>query len=160
MQIVEYEIDKVNPATYNPRTITDQELSGLMESLKKFGFVDPLIVNKQTNVLVGGHQRLKAAEMLGFSKVPVVEVDLSEIEEKALSVALNSHTIQGKFDGETLSGLLDEIKLDLPDVHDSLNLDKLAVDLRIDFNPEKEIVEPKEKPEREFKECPHCGCPL
>jgi ParB-like chromosome segregation protein Spo0J len=154
MQIVEYKITDVKPATYNPRTITDQELSGLMESLKKFGFVDPLIVNKRTNILVGGHQRLKAAEMLGLDKVPVVEVDLNEIEEKALNVSLNSHAIQGKFDEEILSVLLKEVKLELPE-YGALELESLEFKL-----PEVKEIEPTEKPEREFKECPHCGCPL
>lgn len=131
MQIEYVLIHQINPAKYNPRTITDQELSGLKESIKKFGFVEPLIVNKRTNTLTGGHQRLKAAELLGYDKVPVTYVDLSVAEEKALNVALNSHTIQGKFDLEILPTLLEEIKIELPDL--DLNFDKLQADLGILF---------------------------
>lgn len=76
-------ISEIKPAKYNPREITDVAFLGLRESIKKFGFVDPLVVNKKTGTLVGGHQRLKVAESLGFESVPCVLVDLSVAEEKA-----------------------------------------------------------------------------
>lgn len=66
-------IQKINPAAYNPRRISDEALSGLKESIKKFGFVEPLVINTKTGNLVGGHQRLKAAENLGMKTVPIVE---------------------------------------------------------------------------------------
>ena len=125
MKIIHRKISEINPAKYNPRKITDHELSGLKESLKKFGFVEPLIVNKRTDTLCGGHQRLKAAEALGFKEVPVVEVDLSVAEEKALNVALNSPGISGKFDDEVLQSLLSEIAFDLPDLFSNLNMETL-----------------------------------
>ena len=125
MEVKEYKLSSINPAKYNPRKITDRELTGLVESIKKFGFIDPLIINikNKKNTLVGGHQRLKAAELLKYKTVPVVEVNLSIAEEKALNIALNSSTIQGKFDNEILSGLLNEVKIDLPDLFDGLNFD-------------------------------------
>lgn len=121
-----FKIKDINPARYNPRKISTDELTALTESVKKFGLVDPLIVNVRdgANTLVGGHQRLKVAEKLGYEEVPVSEVDLSLAEEKALNVALNSSTLQGKFDLEILPELLKEIKLDLP---------KLSLDLRFDI---------------------------
>lgn len=123
-----YKIEDVNPAAYNPREITDAAFEGLKESIKKFGLVDPLIVNVRNgqNVLVGGHQRLKAASSLGFKTVPVVEVDLSPAEEKALNVTLNNPKIAGSYN-ETLSELLAEIKVDLgDDFLKDLKLDELA----------------------------------
>ena len=153
MQVNERNIEELNPATYNPRSITDAELHGLMESIKKFGFVEPVVFNKRTNTLVGGHQRVKAALALGKTTVPVYEVDLSLPEEKALNVALNSHTIQGKFEGEILSGLLEEIKLDLPELSDAFNFDQLAKDLKIDFSPNL-IDESKEDDVPEVKHDP------
>lgn len=121
LELVYMAIGEINPAKYNPRNITDEELSGLRESLKKFGFVEPLVFNTRTGTLVGGHQRLKAAELEGFEKVPVSLVDLSLAEEKALNVALNSPTISGKFDNEILKTLLEEIKLEIPDYFEALN---------------------------------------
>jgi ParB-like chromosome segregation protein Spo0J len=153
-------IIKINPAEYNPRVINQSELDGLTFSIKKFGFVDPLIVNQKTGNLVGGHQRLKAAQVLGLKKVPVVFINKSLEEEKALNITLNSHTTQGKFDLEMLSTLLEEIKIELPEMFNDLRMDVLEHDLKIGFNPtefdfdeEKEIDE-KIKTE---KECPSCG---
>ena len=108
MVVEEVAIDSINPAPYNPRKITDQEFAGLCESIKKFGIVDPLIVNKRSGVLVGGHQRLKAITHLGYKKVPVTYVDLDPSEEKALNVALNSHMISGKYDLDVLPTLFSE----------------------------------------------------
>jgi ParB-like chromosome segregation protein Spo0J len=159
MELKNYKITEIKPAAYNPRTITEKELSGLKESIKKFGFVDPLIINTRTGVLVGGHQRLKAAELLGFKEVPCVEVDLSQAEEMALNVALNSHTIQGKFDLEILPTVLEEIKIEIPDLPGLLNFDQLISDLKIGFDPNFE--EPKEKEIDENLKtentCPSCG---
>lgn len=123
MNLKHYKLSDINPAKYNPRKITDKELSGLTESIKKFGFIDPVIMNIRggKNILVGGHQRLRVAEILKIKEIPVVEVDLSISEEKALNVALNSPTLSGKYDEEILSGLLDEIKIDLPELFDDLN---------------------------------------
>lgn len=126
MQIKKVSISDVKPAKYNPRDISDSAFEGLKESIKKFGLVDPLIVNTRTNVLVGGHQRLKACEALGMTHVPVVEVDLSLAEEKALNVTLNNQKISG-FYTDALQDLLDEIKIDVPEFEE-LKLDALFPD--------------------------------
>ena len=159
MKIIYYPIKEINPAAYNPRYITEAEMMGLRESIKKFGLVDPLIVNVKTGTLVGGHQRLKAAESEGYKSVPVIEVSLDAAEEKALNVALNSHTIQGKFDLEILPTILDEIKIELPDL--DLNFDQLEKDLGIDFDDSPEAPENKNKEidTDEFGDDLDCTCP-
>ena len=134
MQLNHYKLSDINPAKYNPRKITDKELSGLTESIKKFGFIDPVIVNIRDgkNILVGGHQRLRVAEILKMETIPVVEVDLSVSEEKALNVALNSPTLSGKYDEEILSGLLDEIKVELPDLFEDLNFGDFDIEVEVE----------------------------
>ena len=156
MKIKMYKLDQINPAKYNPRKISDKELSGLVESVKKFGMVDPLVVNTRGSVLCGGHMRLRVAEILKHKTVPVVEVDLSPVEEKALNIVLNSPTIAGKFDEDILGDLLKEVKGELPDLFDGLNFGELG-----DFDL---LPSPQEKPEvdidpnREFENtCPKCG---
>lgn len=136
MNVVNIKIEDINPSKYNPRKITDEELSGLRESLKKFGFVEPLIINKRSGNLVGGHMRTKAAELEGYTEIPVTYVDLSDVEEKALNVALNSPAIQGKFDNEILKELLEEIKEVDSESFDDLRFDVLSDDLNLDFEPE------------------------
>jgi len=127
MKIVQYKVKDVKPAKYNPRKISDSAFEGLKESLKKFGLVDPLIVNTRTGVLVGGHQRLKAAEAVGMKTVPVVEIDLSPAEEKALNITLNNQAISGEY-SEGIAELLEEIQSEFGDDYMSqLNLDSQSL---------------------------------
>jgi hypothetical protein len=106
--------------------------------------------------LVGGHQRVKAAKLAGITTVPVAFVDLSEAEEKALNVALNSHTIQGKYDTEILSTLVDDIKAATPDLAMELNFEQLEKDLKIDFEEDTSPGLEKPEPKTKILECPHC----
>ncbi len=126
IKIVMRDTESIMPAPYNPREISSASFEGLKESIKKFGFVDPLIVNTRTGLLVGGHQRLKAATALGLQKVPVVEVDLSAAEEKALNVTLNNSRISGFFT-DTLQQLLEEIRLEQPELMAPLMLEDLIL---------------------------------
>jgi len=66
METVDYKITELLEAEYNPRQLTEKQYDDLTASIKKFGFVDPIIVNKhpdRDNVVVGGHQRLKVARV-------------------------------------------------------------------------------------------------
>ncbi|MCP3938831.1 MAG: ParB N-terminal domain-containing protein, partial [Actinomycetia bacterium] len=96
-------------APYNPRTISDHDLVALGRSMTTFGVVEPVIVNRRTSRIVGGHQRVKAAEAQGIAELPVVHVDLSETEERQLNVALNR--ISGEFDLDKLADLLKELEV-------------------------------------------------
>ena len=96
-------------APYNPRTISDHDLQSLGRSMTTFGVVEPVVVNRRTGRIVGGHQRVKAAEGAGIEQLPVVHVDLDEEQEKALNIALNR--ISGEFDVEKLSDLLKELSV-------------------------------------------------
>src|SRR3990167_1068786 len=85
MEIVQVKIGDLKAAEYNPRKMTEKQAKDLEESIRKFGMVDPIIVNKhlgRENVVIGGHQRLKIASILGFSEVPVVYVDLEPEKEQ------------------------------------------------------------------------------
>ncbi len=93
---------------YNPRRISDHDLAALRRSLRRFDCVEPVVVNSRTRRIVGGHQRVKAAEAEGIEKLPVVHVDLDEAQEKQLNLALNR--IHGEFDPEALSGVLAELQ--------------------------------------------------
>ena len=95
-------------APYNPRTISDHDLVALGRSMTAFGVVEPVVVNKRTGRIVGGHQRVKAAEANGIDQLPVVYVDLDESQEKQLNLALNR--ISGEFDTDKLAELLKELE--------------------------------------------------
>jgi hypothetical protein len=100
-------------ADYNPRKISDEALAGLTESLKTFGCVEPIIWNKQTGRVVGGHQRIKAMQSLGQDECEVIVVDLDETKEKALNVTLNNAKVQGEWDTEKLEKIIGELRIDL-----------------------------------------------
>src|SRR6266581_2486276 len=83
-------------APYNPRTISEHDLAALRRSLKVFGTVEPIVVNRRSGHIVGGHQRVRAAEAEEIATLPVVYVDLDDPSEKQLNLALNR--ISGEFD--------------------------------------------------------------
>ena len=116
------------PADYNPRTISDEALAGLGQSIGRYGLVQPIIVNARTGRVVGGHQRLKVLQAKGVEATDVVVVDVEEAEEKALNLALNSPRISGEWTADAL-GLLEEVVGALPDLGESLRLLDLRGDL-------------------------------
>ena len=110
MNIQTVEIASINPATYNPRLDLkpgDPDYEKLKKSIAEFDMVEPLIWNKQSGNLVGGHQRLKILKEMDYSEVEVSVVDLSEAKEKALNLALNK--ISGEWDFPMLKDLLEEL---------------------------------------------------
>ncbi|HEX9235301.1 MAG TPA: site-specific DNA-methyltransferase [Actinomycetota bacterium] len=95
-------------APYNPRRMSEEDLASLRRSLKYFGVVEPVVVNRRTGRIVGGHQRVKAAEAEGIETLPVVHVDLDEPSEKQLNLALNR--ISGEFDLDRLAAVLADLE--------------------------------------------------
>jgi hypothetical protein len=114
----ELEIKQVAPAEliaaeYNPREMTVDQVAALTDSVKRFGLVDPLIVNKhkgRENIVIGGHQRLRIATVMGFATVPVVYLDLTEAKERELNIRLNRNTGQWDWDGLANFFEIDELK--------------------------------------------------
>ena len=107
MNIEKISVERLNPAEYNPRKALkagDAEYEKLKRSIQEFGYVEPVIWNKRTGNVVGGHQRLTVMKDLGYTEIDCVTVDLDEQREKALNVALNK--IQGEWDNEKLATLL------------------------------------------------------
>ncbi len=110
MDVQKVKISQINPAPYNPRLDLkpgDLAYEKLKRSLSEFGYVEPLVWNKRTGHLVGGHQRLKVLRDLGYEEAEVVVVDLPLEKEKALNLALNK--IQGDWDEVKLAALLAEL---------------------------------------------------
>lgn len=126
LEIRSMPLSALEAAPYNPRKISAAAMKGLSASMNRFGLVEPLVWNKRTSRLVGGHQRLKVLKAGKATEAPVVVVDLPEIEEKALNVTLNNPAISGEFSDE-LGPLLAELDTGLPqDIFEELRLDELA----------------------------------
>lgn len=99
------------PADYNPRKDLkpgDPEYEKLKRSIEQFGYVEPVIWNKTTGRVVGGHQRLKVLLDMGMTEVDCVVVELDEEKEKALNIALNK--ISGDWDKDKLALLIADLQ--------------------------------------------------
>ncbi|EAE5213426.1 DNA modification methylase [Listeria monocytogenes] len=110
MIIEKINLEQLIPADYNPRKDLqpgDSEYEKIKRSLEEFGYVDPVIWNKTTGRVVGGHQRLKVLASMGRTEVECVVVELNEEKEKALNVALNK--ISGNWDKEKLAVLMTDL---------------------------------------------------
>lgn len=105
LKIQTVNINELIASTYHPRKWSDDATEQLTESIKRFGLVDPAIVNSaesRKNIVIGGHFRIAVAKDLGYTEMPVVYVDIPEIErEKELNLRLNKNV--GEFDYELLA---------------------------------------------------------
>src|SRR5688572_1373991 len=110
LKIQEILVSQIKPAAYNPRKDLkpgDPAYDRLKKALAQFALVEPLVWNKRTGNLVGGHQRFKILLERGDKKVPVSVVDLDDRDEKALNLSLNKHA--GEWEMASLSDLIREL---------------------------------------------------
>jgi ParB-like chromosome segregation protein Spo0J len=109
MHLERFKISDLQPAEYNPRKDLqpgDIEYEKIKRSIQEFGYIDPLILNKDMTV-IGGHQRLKVLQELGYTEIDCIVTDLTKDKEKALNIALNK--ISGEWDIPMLKDLLLDI---------------------------------------------------
>ena len=130
-------IEYVDPHTLkpwkgNPRVMSAEEHEKLKNSMRRFGIVDPFIVRRRDNLVIGGHQRLEDALELGFARVPIVRIDATEREVKALNLALNK--ISGDWDEDKLAAILADLK-ETSEIaltgFDQAEIDKLIADAEL-----------------------------
>ena len=110
MIIEKKKLSELKPAPYNPRQSTAKQEKHLKASLEKFGVVEPIIYNKQTGYIVGGHFRVRELTKLGYKEVECVIVDLNEEDERELNIRLNANT--GEWDWDSLANEWDAENLD------------------------------------------------
>jgi DNA modification methylase len=115
LNIVYVPTNSLRGAGYNPRKWDQAAVENLTESIKKFGIVDPFLVNSapaRKGILIGGHFRWKIAKDLKIETVPVVFINIPDIEkEKELNLRLNQNlgawdfSLLAKFDEDFLAGI-------------------------------------------------------
>lgn len=113
---VEVERSHLKGADYNPRQISDEAKGKLRNALSNMGLVQPIVWNKRTGNIVGGHQRLSQLDALEGSpnyRLTVAQVDVDEKTEKELNVLLNNPEVSGDWDLEKLKDLLTDETLDI-----------------------------------------------
>ncbi|MBT7443373.1 MAG: site-specific DNA-methyltransferase [Methylococcales bacterium] len=131
MNVEQWSVDKLIPYTNNARTHSDEQVSQIADSIREFGFVNPVLVNG-SNVIIAGHGRLLAAKKLGMTEVPVIVLGhLTEAQVKALTLADNKLAENAGWDEELLRielKALQDMDFDLDLVgFDSTELDQLLL---------------------------------
>ena len=153
MKLERIPIDKLKAATYNPRKDLkpgDIEYEKLKKSIETFGYVEPVLWNRRTGNIIGGHQRFKVLVELGQKEIDCVVVDMDLTDEKALNIALNK--VSGEWDKDKLMLLITDLQGSDFDVSltgfDSIELDALFIDSlkedikEDDFDVEAELKKP------------------
>ena len=110
-KIVTIHVEKLTPLEGNPRRHDD--VTGIMESIRRFGFDDPLVVWGERNVIVEGNGRYEAARRLGLTELPCVRLDhLTEGEMRAYAVAHNRTAELSAWNDPALKKILDTPEFD------------------------------------------------
>lgn len=142
-------INDIKPYKNNPR-LNEEAIPYVMNSIKEFGFKNPIILDKN-NVIVAGHTRLESAKRLYMKEIPVIYVDdLTEEQVKAFRLADNKVAEKSLWDYSKLDEELESI----------LDIDMSMFDFNqsdIDWNDIEEISEETyQEPSHKMLECPKC----
>lgn len=138
------------PYENNAKLHPAEQIEQIKESIRDFGFNDPIAVWKD-NKVIEGHGRLIASIELGLDEVPIIRLDnLTDDERKAYTLVHNKLTMNSGFDFATLDLELEDIDIDMSKFGFDTELEGFNAD---DFF---EDAEPKEK-EPKTVTCPNCG---
>lgn len=144
MRIQDITIGELKPYKLNAKKHPKSQIEGLAESIRRFGFTQPIVVDG-ANTIVIGHGRVEAAKLAGLESVPaILREDLSPAEIRALRI-IDNRIAETGWDLELLALDLEELEFDLAPFN--LNLNKL--DLKLEpcegLRDENEIPEPPQK---------------
>lgn len=155
----------------NPQQMEHYKFEALKNSIKEFGFVEPLIINKNNEIIGGNHRYLALLELFGLDyEVDVIVVDLPKVKEKKLNIALNS--LHGDFNSRLLSSIIQEIISEEEDLFslgftkEELNAINLSQEIKVDeiekFDLKENLNLPEKVKEKSAREiiCPHCHRPF
>lgn len=144
----------LHPWEDNPRVMDDGAMQRLVLSIQTYGFTEPVVWNERTGRIVGGHQRVEAATILGYTELPCVIVNLSDQQEAALNIALNAPF--GDFEEAGLTAILRSLEAFDVDLDETAlppwYLEKLMAE---DDIPD--LDEDEGMAGGEDIECPRCG---
>lgn len=147
---IEYvDINKIKPYKKNPRK-NEKAIPYVMESIKQFGFKNPVILDKD-NVIVAGHTRIESAKRLGITEIPCIYADdLTDEQIRAFRLADNKVGEIAEWDIDLLDTELDDIlNIDMSD----FGFENIDIDWD---NVEDLTTTNYDKPEHNMLECPQC----
>lgn len=123
MEVIDISLKDLKPSEYNPRAMTEEEAKQLQKSLEEFGMVEPIVVNRapeRKNIIIGGHQRYYLLKETGKAIIPVVYVNIPDInKERELNIRLNKNL--GHWDYDLLANFDEKVLLDVGFSKDELD---------------------------------------
>ena len=160
MEIIYKNIDELIPYENNPR-INDEAVEYVKNSIKEFGFTNPILIDEKDNI-IAGHGRLMASKKLGMEEVPCIVLEgLTEAQKKAYIIADNKMALNAGWDFNLLSLELENLK----ELDFNLELTGFSVDEIDGLLNTNEDIEDNDYEEQDLKEnntqlhkCPECGC--
>ena len=128
------------PYARNSRTHSEVQINKIASSIKEFGFLNPVLIDKD-NGIIAGHGRVMAAQKLGLKEVPVLQIGhLSETQKRAYIIADNRLALDAGWDDEMLRVEFAEL------ADDGFNLELTGFDLveikALDFEESEEVPMP------------------
>ena len=127
---IQVDINAIKPYENNARLHSSIQINQIMQSIKEFGFTNPLIIDTEYN-LIAGHGRLEALKQLNkidFKDNPILQVpciqvkDLSDTQKRALCLADNQIALNSTWDNEKLQDELEKL------INENFNFDCLGFD--------------------------------
>ena len=154
MNIIEKKLDDLIPYANNPRQ-NDNAVQGVAESIRQFGFKNPIIIDKD-NVIVAGHTRYKASRLLGLKTVPtIIADDLTEVQVRAFRIADNRTAEAATWDEILLAEELNAVKDDFD--MDALGFGDLLKEIDPDSYEDEYEEELPEEPKSQYGEVYQLG---
>jgi ParB-like chromosome segregation protein Spo0J len=169
VKIEEVRIDEISNHERNPKQHPDKQIRLLEESIKRFGWTNPVILSAD-NTILAGHARVKAAIAAGNDTVPCIRTKLTGAEADAYLIADNRLSDLAPYDRDILAELLGELPDDLAELtgfdssdidallkgEDISEIDRFISDKIPDFQPIPEDEVPR-LDEKKKAVCPECG---
>jgi DNA modification methylase len=110
MQVKQVKVESLIPYARNSRTHSDAQVAQIAASIKEFGWTNPILVDG-TNGIIAGHGRLLAARKLGYTEVPVIELEnMTDSQKKAYVIADNQLAMNAGWDTSMLTLELGDLK--------------------------------------------------
>lgn len=111
LKIEHISIEKLTPYENNCKIHTREQIRHIANSIKEFGFNDPLAVAGEGNIVLEGNGRIEAAKLLGLTVLPCIRLDhLSSDEQRAYVIAHNALNFETGFDEEVLMNELEKLQ--------------------------------------------------
>lgn len=108
-KIIQRNAGELKPYENNPRQHSESQLDRLVRSIQEFGFTNPILVDGDSNV-IAGHGRLMAAELMGLTTVPTIELKhLTAEQKRAYVIADNQLALNSTWDDDVLQAELEAL---------------------------------------------------